>query len=94
MIDPAQIILFFSIVVLTIVFVALGIQAFFILKEFRKTVDKTNKILDDVSGITESISNPISSLSSVLTGLKTGGVLVSIIKKLEILGKGKVKNEQ
>lgn len=54
---------------------------FFILRELRKTLEKTNKVLDDTGVITESVSKPISSLSSLTTGLKMGAVIANILKK-------------
>lgn len=40
--DIAQVALFVVIIVLAILLVALGVQVFFILREFRKTVSKAN----------------------------------------------------
>lgn len=81
MIDPAQTALFLVIIVLTILLVILGIQVFFILRELRKTIEKANKVLDDTGVITESVSGPISSLSSLAMGLKTGAKLAKIMQK-------------
>ncbi|MCL4418889.1 hypothetical protein M1146_02170 [Patescibacteria group bacterium] len=81
MIDPAQTALFLVIIVLTILLLGLGIQVFFILRELRKTVDKANKVLDDTGVITESVSGPISSLSSLAMGVKTGAALASILNR-------------
>ena len=81
MIDPAQTALFLVIIVLTILLLVLGIQVFFILRELRKTVDKANKVLDDTGVITESVSGPISSLSSLASGVKAGAAIASILSK-------------
>jgi hypothetical protein len=81
MIDPAQTVLFLVIVVLTLLLLVLGIQVFFILRELRKTINKANKILDDTGVITESVSAPISSLSSLAMGVKTGAVLAKILNR-------------
>jgi len=80
--DAAQIALFIVIVVLAVLFLTLGIQVFFILREFRKTVSKANKVLDNTNVITESVSTPISSLSSLVSGIKTGASVINIFKKL------------
>ena len=80
--DPAQIILITVIVILTVLLAVLGIQVFFILKEFRKTVFKANKVLDNTNVITQSVSSPISSLSSIATGIKTGISFINIFKKI------------
>ncbi len=80
MIDPAQTVLFLVIIILTILLVVLGIQVFFILRELRKTIDKANKVLDDTGVITESVSKPISSLSTLAMGLKTGATIAKILQ--------------
>jgi uncharacterized protein YoxC len=83
MIDPAQIALFLVILILTILLIILGIQVFFILRELRQTLKKANKVLDDTGDITESVSGPISSLSTLVTGLKTGATIAKYFKKKE-----------
>lgn len=80
--DIAQVALFVVIIVLAILLLVLGIQVFFILREFRKTVSKTNKVLDDTEVITHSVSAPLSSLSGIVTGIKTVGPLVNFFKKI------------
>jgi len=83
MTDAAQILLFLVILILTTLLLVLGIQVFFILKELRKTLNKTNKVLDNTDEITESIKRPLSSLSALLMGLRAGTSLVNLIKKTE-----------
>jgi len=80
--DSAQIILVIVIILLTVLLAVLGIQVFFILKEFRKTVSKANKVLDNTNVITQSVSAPISSLSSIATGIKTGASFINLFKKI------------
>lgn len=79
MMDPAQTALFLVVIILTILLVVLGIQVFFILRELRKTIYKANKILDDTGTITESVSKPISSMSSIAMGLKAGAKIAKIL---------------
>lgn len=80
--DIAQITLFVVIVILAILLLILGVQVFFILREFRKTVTKANKVLENTENITESVSAPISSLSKIATSVKTGATIFSFIKKI------------
>ncbi len=80
--DSAQIILVIVIIILSVLLFALGIQVFFILKEFRKTVSKANKVLDNTNVITQSVSAPMSSLSSIATGIKTGATFLNLFKKI------------
>lgn len=82
MIDSAQTILFVVIIVLTIFLLVLGVQVFFILRDLRKTVSKANKVLDNTNVITQSVSAPISSLSSIAMGIKTGSSFINLFKKI------------
>lgn len=81
MTDPAQIVLFLVIVLLAILLIVLGVQVFFILREFKKTLSKANRVLDNTNSITESVSGPVSMLSTLAMGLKTGASLANIFKK-------------
>ncbi len=78
--DPAQVALFLVIIALTILLLVLGIQVFFILKDLRQTIAKTNKVLDEAGLITESVSAPLSSISALAMGLKTGASLAGFFK--------------
>ena len=80
--DSAQVILVIVIIFLTVLLFALGVQVFFILKEFKKTVSKANKVLDNTSIITQSVSAPISSLPSIAAGIKAGTTFISLFKKI------------
>lgn len=80
--DIAQVALFVVIIILTILLSALGVQVFFILREFRKTVFKANKVLDNTNVITQTVSAPMSSLSSIAAGIKAGASFVSLFKKI------------
>ncbi|MCL5432760.1 MAG: hypothetical protein M1524_01425 [Patescibacteria group bacterium] len=80
MIDAAQPILLLVIIVLAFLLLVLGIQVFFILRELRQTITKANKVLDDTGVITESVSKPISSFSSVVSGIKAGASFANFFK--------------
>ena len=79
MTDPAQMILLIIILILSILLVVLGLQVFFILKDLRETIAKANKVLDDAGQITESVSAPVSSLASILMGVKTGVIASKLL---------------
>lgn len=81
MIDTAQAVLLFVLVVLTVLLLVLGIQVFFILRELRQTVSKANKVLDDTGVITESVSEPVSKFPSLVSGLKIGAGIASLLKR-------------
>lgn len=78
--DTAQILLIVVIVVLSILLLALGVQVFFILRELRKTIQKTNKVLENANLITESVSKPLSNLSTFATGIKISTVLAKLLR--------------
>lgn len=78
--DTAQLLLSIVIVLLTLILLVLGVQIFFVLREFQKTVRKANKVLDDTSVITESISGPISNFSMLTSGIKAGAFLAQLLK--------------
>lgn len=80
--DIAQVALFIIIIILAILLLVVGIQVFFILREFRKTVFKANKVLDNTNIITESVSAPLSSLSGIASGFKTVTPILSFLKKI------------
>ncbi len=81
MIDTAQAVLLFVLIVLTVLVLILGIQVFFILRELRQTVSKANKVLDDAGVITKSVSGPIATISSLTSGIKTGALLAGLLKR-------------
>lgn len=94
MVDPVQIILLVVIAVLTTLLIVLGIQVFFILQELRKTIKKTNKILDNANAITENIEGPLEAISSLVLGLKAGSFL-SVAKFIKnFLSKDKDDDER
>lgn len=79
MIDPVQAVLLFVIVLLTILFVVLGIQIFFILKDFRQVMTRANRILDSIEAISESISEPVVTLSNMFGSASSLGVVAKVI---------------
>jgi hypothetical protein len=79
MIDTVQAVLLFVIVLLTILFIVLGVQAFLILKDLRQTVKRTNNILEDVENISEGVSNSLESVSSMFGGASTVKSIVNIL---------------
>lgn len=77
--DAAQIILLVVVSVLSILLVVLGVQVFFILKSLRSAINKVNKVLGDAGLISESISKPVVSMSTVLSGVKLGSLIASFL---------------
>lgn len=83
MIDTVQAVLLFVIILLSVLFVVLGIQVFFILRELRTTLKKTNKILDEVDQLAESVSEPLSFVTGFLFSSKMLGILAKLFKRKE-----------
>lgn len=79
--DTAQILLITVVGLLTLLILILGIQVFLILREVKNTLSKTNKVLDDAGVISGSISRPVASLSTVMSGVKLGSVVASFLSK-------------
>lgn len=71
MIDAVQLVLLIVITILTVLLVILGIQVFFILKEFKFTLRKANRVLDNTEVITENVAQPLQFLSSFFQGTQT-----------------------
>lgn len=67
--DNTQLLLIGVVTVLTALLTLIGVQVFFILKEIKRTIEKMNKMLDDMGLISESVARPIASLSSSITGV-------------------------
>lgn len=88
-IDVTEAVLLLVLAILTVLLVVLGIQVYFILKEFRKTVTKANKVLDDTEEITRSVSGPIASLSSLTSSFQVGSLFTIIKFVKSILAKDK-----
>jgi len=85
--DTAQILLLTVVGILTLLLVVLGIQVFFILREVRRALSSANKVLGDAETISSSISKPVVSLTTILSGAKLGSMLLSLIKDKKKHGK-------
>lgn len=81
MIDATQALLAFVILVVTVMLSVICVQVYFILREFRNTLQKANKVLDDTGIISESVSKPVSMFSTMITGIKGGSALMKVLTK-------------
>ncbi len=79
MIDTVQAVLLFVIVLLTILFVVLGIQVFYILKDLRETLKRTNNILEDVENVSDGVNRSLSSFSGMFSNASAVGSVVRIL---------------
>lgn len=76
-----QIILVFVIVVLTILLTVIGVQLFLILREFQRSIQKVNKMLDDAGTVSGSFAGAVSGISATLSGFSGLANILSIFKK-------------
>jgi len=82
MLNPTQILLIIVVSVLTVILAIIGMQIFYILREGRRSIEKVNKMLDDVGSITSSVAKPIINLSSSISSFSgITGLLSWIFKK-------------
>lgn len=79
--DATQAILLSVAVVLSLFLVVVGLQAFFTLKDLRKTLKKVNKLMDDTDNIVSQIKKPIETASNVFGAVTAGAGIAHIIKK-------------
>jgi hypothetical protein len=79
--EPTQIVLIAISVVLTTLFIALGVQVWFILKEIRVSLTKVNKMLDDAGKVTGAVGEGVTNVSGLMNGIKAGMSLVTSIRK-------------
>jgi hypothetical protein len=70
--EVSQFVIIVVVLTLAILFVILGIQVFYILKEFRKTIQKINKIIDDGGKVSGAVGDGVVNMSGFVNGLKTG----------------------
>ena len=78
MITVPQLISIIVAVLLTGMFLIIGYQFVLILQEVRQSLRKVNHILDDANRITESVADPVVSLSGFLSGLKDGAKIIGM----------------
>lgn len=80
--DYLQITLIIVLIVLTINLIVVGVYITLVLKEFRETVRKANRVLDDVGNVTDAVSRPVASLAGILSGVTDGVRAVKSISSL------------
>jgi len=81
--DITQAVLLSVIVVLTIFLVVIGIQAFFVLKDLRKTLNKMNRLVDDTDSIMEQVKKPVESAGHIFTAVAAGAGIANIVKRIQ-----------
>ena len=80
--DLTQSVILSIIVVLTIFLVVLGFQVFFVLRDFRKTIFRMNKLLDDADNLVDQVKRPIETAGNLLTSAAAGVGIAHFLKRL------------
>ena len=81
--DLTQAVLLSTIVVLSIFLVFLGFQVYFVLKDFRHTLHRVNRLMDSADDLVVEIKKPITSLSGIFTAITAGAGIAHFLKRLE-----------
>lgn len=79
--DPIQLTIIGVSVTLTMLLVVLGVQVYYILKEIRFSVQKTNKMLDDAGKVSGTVSEGVTSMSGFMNGIKSGLQMITALQK-------------
>lgn len=88
MVDPTQILLISAITVMTVLLTILGIQLLFVLKDLRRLLTKTNKIIDQLEKVGVSFGQGYSEIVGFFSGLK------HLLSVLDLLAKKKKKKNE
>jgi len=87
--DVTQILLIAVITVLTTILSIIGIQIVHILREFRTTIQKINKIITDAGKVTEGVSGSLVELAGITSGIRSVLGIFNLFSK-----KGKKREEK
>jgi hypothetical protein len=79
--ETTQVLLVLVIAVMTIMLGVIFTQVIIILKEFRKTLDKVNEVLDDTSVISQALSRPVGIISTLASSFKSGSGILKMLTK-------------
>lgn len=76
-----QIILAIVIVILTLLLTVIGAQVFLILREFQKTIQKMNKMLDDAGTVSGSFAKVLGGVGESLSAISGLAGILGIFKR-------------
>jgi hypothetical protein len=77
-----QTILVLILAVLTINLVVVGVYVILVLKELRGTIQKANVVLDSATSVGSFVSNPLGTISSVISAFVEGYKAVKEVKTI------------
>ncbi len=81
--DIVQLVIIVISFILTFLVVLLGVQVWHILKEMRLSIQKMNKMLDDMGKVTGTVGESFAGMSGLVSGLKAGLSIFSGLRKKE-----------
>ncbi len=79
--DTTQIVILSVIIVLTLFLAVIGFQVFFTLKDFRKTLMRANRLLDDADQLVDGVKRPIESAGNLFTAMTAGVGIAHLLKR-------------
>jgi hypothetical protein len=79
--EPVQLTIVVVLLTLTAVIVILSTQVWGILKEFKQSIVKVNKMLDDTGKITGTVSEGVEGFSGVIGSIRSVAGIVSAFKR-------------
>ena len=79
--DTTQIVLIAIAIVLAVFLVALGFQAFFVLRDARKTLVRMNHLFDDTEELVDDIRRPLETAGNFVAVLTAGAGFSNLLKK-------------
>ena len=79
--DIVQLVIIVISFILTALVVFLGVQVWHILKEMRRSIQKMNKMLDDMGKVTGTVGESFSGMAGLVSGLKAGLSVFSSLRK-------------
>lgn len=81
--DSTQIVLLAIAIILTVFLAAIGFQAFFVLRDARKTLVRANRLFDEADDLVTQVRKPIESAGNFVTALTAGAGIAHLLKRGE-----------
>lgn len=79
--DVIQIVIAIIAIILTLIVIFMSVQVWYILKEMRASLQKINKMLDDMCKVTGTVGDTASNVSGIISGFKSGLSMFSGLRK-------------
>lgn len=76
-----EVVLFLSIISLTVVFVIVGVSLFLLLKELRRGAKQVNETLEELTSFADQLRRPEEMIPGLIEGIKSGLVVIQLIKE-------------